>query len=115
MNNYIHSLILIVLTIGILAILNIAGGLYYNIGKKGMEFDKKKLYHGIAKTIIVVAIIAGLTYVWLVYTELGIVDETLIDPYIICYLTSIYYFAKVCTNLIKIFGIEEAIKKKLGE
>lgn len=114
MNVYMYNLFLIVITIAILSILNIASAVYWNVGKKKHKFDLKKLLQGIFKALIVLAMIGGLTYVWVIYTQLGVIEDSLIDPYLICYITSIYYFVKVSGNLIKILGVEEAIKKKLG-
>lgn len=115
MNEYLSNMISIVLTIAVLAGVHILGSIYYNLDKETERFEPKKLFKGLIKVLIIVAIISGVTYVWIVYTHLGIVNNEIIDPYIICYVTSIYYFIKATTILIKIFGVEEYINKKLSK
>ncbi|MEG0166187.1 hypothetical protein [Anaerorhabdus sp.] len=115
MNTYLNNMIMIVITIAVLAGVHILGSIYYNLGKEVEKFEPKKLLKGLTKVLIVVAIISGITYVWIIYTKLGIVSDELIDPYVICYLTSLYYFIKATAILIKIFGVEEYLKTKLGK
>lgn len=115
MNTYLNNMILIVITIAVLAGVHILGSIYYNLDKEFEKFKPKKLFKGLVKVLIVLAIISGITYVWLVYTYLGLVNNEIIDPYIICYVTSLYYFIKATAILIKIFGVEEYLNKKLSK
>lgn len=115
MNAYLNNMILIVITIAVLAGVHILGSIYYNLDKPEGKFEPKKFFKGLIKVLIVLAIISGITYVWLVYTHLGLVNNEIIDPYIICYGTSLYYFIKATVILIKIFGVEEYLNKKLSK
>ena len=114
MESYIPQFIQIVLVLGVLGLGNILARLYHNVATLKVDFDKTKLKNGILKVIIIILIICSLAYSWIVLTQLGLITEELVDPFIICYVAVIFYFVKLANALIDIFGIKEFIKDRLN-
>lgn len=82
--------------------LNIAAGIYYNIGGKNMRFDIKKLVTGLIKAFIIAAIFVGTSFCFEA-TDLSSIGIT---PMFMMTSAITLYVGKALTSLAKILGIE---------
>ena len=98
----------------ILIVINIATGLYYNIGKLKTEFNWKIFWTGIVKSLIVGLSFVGLTFVFdnTNMSEIGITPQAIMNSALLL------YGGKAVINLSRILGVknnennlEETIEK----
>ena len=82
--------------------MNIAAGLYYNIGTQKLSFDFKKLLSGIIKAIIVAGMFIGLAYCFEA-TDLSSIGVT---PIFVIMSAITLYVAKALISLGKILGVD---------
>lgn len=87
--------------------MNIAAGLYYNIGTQKMTFDYKLLVAGIMKALIVAGMFIGTAYCFET-TDLSSIGVT---PIFIMMSAISLYVGKAIVSLSKILGIEISTKK----
>lgn len=87
-------------------ILNVAAGIYYNIGNRNMGFDIKKLLTGLIKAFIIAAIFVGTSFCFEA-TDLSSIGIT---PMFMMTSAITLYVGKALTSLAKILGIEIKIK-----
>lgn len=110
--NYIRSILVLTIIIGVLTAGNIAGRLYYNIGKKKELFEKGRFFNGIFKAMLVVAVIVILTFSYLAFIYIDMLDKELVDPLILLKGASVLYFGTLIKTLADILGIELPKAKK---
>lgn len=82
--------------------MNIAAGLYYNIGTQKLSFDFKKLLSGIIKAIIVAGMFIGLAYCFEA-TDLSSIGVT---PIFVIMSAITLYVTKALISLGKILGVD---------
>lgn len=87
--------------------MNLASGLYYNIGTQKMKFDFKILVSGIVKAAIIAGMFIGLAYCFEV-TDLSSIGVT---PIFVMMSAITLYVSKALISLAKILGVE--IKKNI--
>lgn len=82
-------------------IMNIAAGLYYNIGTKNLSFCRKTFVAGILKAVIVAGMFLGAAYCFEAtdLSSLGVTPDFLMTSAIVL------YAGKAVTSLGKILGI----------
>ena len=85
--------------------MNIASGMYYNIGTKQMKFDYKILIAGIIKAAIIAGMFIGTAYCFEA-TDLSSIGVT---PIFVMMSAITLYVSKALMSLAKILGVE--IKK----
>lgn len=82
--------------------MNTIAGLYYNIGKKKLTFDKHILFSGIIKALIICSMFIGTAYCFQ-KTDLSSIGVT---PVFVMTSAITLYVGKSVTSLCKILGIE---------
>lgn len=110
--NYIRSILVLTIIIGVLTGGNISGRLYYNIGKKKELFEKGRFFNGIFKAMLVVAVVVTLTFSYLAFIYIDMLDKELVDPLILLKGASVLYFGTLIKTLADILGIELPKAKK---
>jgi cell division protein FtsW (lipid II flippase) len=114
--DYIISIIWLLLALLSLGIANIAARTYYNVDKtENEEFDKKKFFKGVKKVILILYIVAALTFVWLILNGMNIDSQELLNPLLICKLACVYHFGLVTNDLLDIWNIKDFVSKQLGK
>lgn len=88
--------------LGIAIAMNIASGLYYNIGKQKLKFEWKVLISGVAKAAIVAFLFIGTAYCFEA-TDLSSIGVT---PVFVMMSAITLYVGKALISLGKILGIE---------
>lgn len=83
-------------------VINIALGMYYNIGKKRMSFNYRWLLNGLIKALIVGGSFVGLAYI--VDTVQIMPEET---PQLVMLSAIVLYVGKAIISLKKILGLGE--------
>lgn len=83
-------------------IMNVAAGLYYNIGTKKLSFNYKTLISGIVKAAIVAGMFVGTAYCFdtVDLSSIGVTPDFIINSAITLYI------GKALISLGKILGIE---------
>lgn len=87
-------------------IINIAAGIYYNIGNMHMAFDIKKLLAGLIKAFIIAAIFVGTSFC----CEATDLSSIGITPMLMMTSAITLYVGKSLKSLAKILGVEINIK-----
>ncbi len=82
-------------------IMNIAAGIYYNVGTQDIEFNFKKLLSGIIKAGIVAGIFIGTAYCFEA-TDLSSIGVT---PVFVIMSAITIYVGKALTSVAKILGV----------
>lgn len=98
MSEIIQMLPVLAVAVGI----NIATGMYYNIGTQKIHFNLKTLFTGIAKALTVVAAFIGSAYCF----EAADLSSTGITPSFAMTSAILLYVGKALGSLGKILGIE---------
>lgn len=89
--------------------MNIASGLYYNIGIQKLKFDKKILISGLIKALIIAGMFIGTSYCFET-TDLSSIGVT---PIFIMTSAITLYVTKALISLAKILGVD--VKINSGE
>lgn len=103
---YIEKITLLTLVVGTLVIAHILAKVFYNTNTLKETFNKQKLTTGVIKGIIVVFIIVAITFGYLVFIYLKVVNETITDPMILLYGIALFYFTKLIKTLSEILGYD---------
>lgn len=82
-------------------VMNIAAGIYYNVGTQNIEFNFKKLLSGIIKAGIVAGIFIGTAYCFEA-TDLSSIGVT---PVFVIMSAITIYVGKALTSVAKILGV----------
>lgn len=82
-------------------VMNIAAGIYYNVGTQNIEFSFKKLLSGIIKAGIVAGIFIGTAYCFET-TDLSSIGVT---PVFVIMSAITIYVGKALTSVAKILGV----------
>ena len=82
-------------------VMNIAAGIYYNVGTQDIEFNFKKLLSGIIKAGIVAGIFIGTAYCFEA-TDLSSIGVT---PVFVIMSAITIYVGKALTSVAKILGV----------
>ena len=92
--------------LAIAIVMNIAAGLYYNIGKKEIDFSWKTFMSGVIKAAIVAALFIGTAYCF------DVVDWSSagVTPLFVMSSAITLYVVKALTSLSKILGVNIDIK-----
>lgn len=82
--------------------MNLASGMYYNIGTVKSNFDFKVLINGLVKALIISGMFIGTTYCFTI-VDLSAIG---VDPIIIIMAAITLYVGKAMVSLGKILGLE---------
>lgn len=92
--------------LAIAIVMNIAAGLYYNIGKKEIDFSWKTFMSGVIKAAIVAALFIGTAYCF----EVVDLSSAGVTPLFVMSSAITLYVVKALTSLSKILGVNIDIK-----
>ena len=92
--------------LAIAIVMNIAAGLYYNIGKKEIDFSWKTFMSGVMKAAIVAALFIGTAYCF----EVVDLSSAGVTPLFVMSSAITLYVVKALTSLSKILGVNIDIK-----
>lgn len=97
-----NEIIKLLPVLGVAILMNIASGLYYNIGTQKLKFEWNVLFSGIIKAAIVVFLFIGTAYCFEA-TDLSSIGVT---PVFVMMSAITLYVGKALVSLGKILGIE---------
>ena len=92
--------------LAIAIVMNIAAGLYYNIGKKEIDFSWKIFMSGVIKAAIVAALFIGTAYCF----DVVDLSSAGVTPLFVMSSAITLYVVKALTSLSKILGVNIDIK-----
>ena len=92
--------------LAIAIVMNIAAGLYYNIGKKDIDFSWKTFMSGVIKAAIVAALFIGTAYCF----DVVDLSSARVTPLFVMSSAITLYVVKALTSLSKILGVNIDIK-----
>ena len=92
--------------LAIAIVMNIAAGLYYNIGKKEIDFSWKTFMSGVIKAAIVAALFIGTAYCF----DVVYLSSAGVTPLFVMSSAITLYVVKALTSLSKILGVNIDIK-----
>ena len=92
--------------LAIAIVMNIAAGLYYNIGKKEIDFSWKTFMSGVIKAAIVAALFIGTAYCF----DVVDLSSAGVTPLFVMSSAITLYVVKALRSLSKILGVNIDIK-----
>ena len=100
------AIIELIPVLAIAIVMNIAAGLYYNIGKKEIDFSWKTFMSGVIKAAIVAALFIGTAYCF----DVVDLSSAGVTPLFVMSSAITLYVVKALTSLSKILGVNIDIK-----
>ena len=101
---YIEKIVLLTIVVGTLVMAHIMAKVFYNTNTLKQVFHAQKLLVGVIKGIVVILMIVSITFGYLSFIYLKVVNDSIIDPLILLYGASVFYFSKVIKALSEILG-----------
>lgn len=101
-----QEIITLMPVLAIAIVMNIAGGIYYNVGSQNLTFSYKILITGIIKAAIVAGMFIGMAYCFEA-TDLSSIGVT---PIFVMMSAITLYVGKAMIALAKILGVETSAK-----